>query len=161
MPGTCNDAIWLQRCSQQASTGLRHHGGDGGGELGRQRAGKEEHGAAVRELILNSCAEQRCTMPSLLGMSSTAPVKGTHTGSLWTGIFCLLSTSLLNLIHSNKMWPGYCPFFSLFPEDCWLVPCSCQPLLSWLAQLYLLLVRRTALKSSHKEGFSDDVWSCL
>ena len=50
------------------------------------------------------------------------------------------------------------PFFSLFPEDFWLVSCSCQLLLSWLAQLHLLLVHRTALKSSHKTGFSDDVW---
>lgn len=32
----------------------------------------------------------------------------------WARIFCLLSTFLLYLIHSSKMWLGYRNFFSLF-----------------------------------------------
>lgn len=90
-----------------------------------------------------------------------APVKASLSEPMDRNILSLLSTSPLNLMHRNKMWPGYCPFFSLFAEDCWLVSCSCQLLLSWLAHLRLLVVHRTALESSHKDGFSDDVWSPL
>lgn len=59
---------------------------DGGSELGRQELGKE-HSTTAGEMILNALYG-RCTMPSVLRLSSITPVKALFL-SHWTRLFGL------------------------------------------------------------------------
>lgn len=60
-------------------------------------------------------------MLSLLRLPSAAPVRQALSDPLvlWTKIFCLLSCSLLNLIHISKIWAGYHIFFFFQLNYCW------------------------------------------
>lgn len=124
--------------------------------MGRQELGKE-HSTAAGEMILSVLygkVHNAISAWAVLHTSSQGTLLEPMDRVIWSP-----STSPLDMTHSTEIWPPFCSPSSQRTND-WF-SWSCQLLLCCLAHPHLLLLHRIALKTSHKEGFSDDVWSSL